>query len=64
MYIVCINNEDLIYLTVYKKYFAIVYHYDFYYIKNDIGRYNFYKPDRFITLDEYREKQLDNLKII
>ena len=63
--IVCVDLKGIdtnVPLTFNKHYIIDDISYDGYYvIINDDDKYAHYLPDRFISLSEYRETQLDNI---
>ena len=62
--IMCINDEGLDCITCGKVYYRLSEGKDWksgLFIENDWGVRAFYFRNRFITLDEYRESQIDKL---
>lgn len=71
--VICINNKkgssdtDYIPLTIGKEYDAYLLFlgpYIYYRIIDDTGDTYSYSPDFFITLEEYRDKKLEEIGII
>lgn len=63
--VVCINNEEkndiLCDLTLNKIYESHYYDGISYLLKGNNGFYHFYSSNRFITLAEWREKQINSI---
>lgn len=64
IYLVCINNDNVATdLDVGKSYKVVRYHSDGWHviIKDEYDKIFGFKKDRFVTLNEWREIQLDKL---
>jgi hypothetical protein len=59
---ICIDTGRVPELTLYKKYKAVLF-VDTTQVINDNNRVVTYKRERFITLEDWREKQLKNVGI-
>ena len=62
-YVICINNKD-VFLTIGKRYLVTSDVLDFedtIYINDDRGRESFFTVNKFITLVEWRDKQIDKI---
>ncbi len=62
MIVICIDNDGLLNaLTINKQYHIIEDNYTYYHTICDTGDRHSFRKERFITLEEYREKQLNEI---
>ena len=63
--LICVNNKNSLSLTLGKEYYAYVITAGntYYRLFNDKGKINSYTTDLFMTLEEYRNKRLEELGI-
>lgn len=64
MKVVCIDNiNNQLTLTIGKIYDAEGHDRDYYFIKSDIGHMILYPKNLFLTMNEYRNKKLEEIGI-